>query len=970
MATSAGADSPAALRVRELVATATALRTRAGTREAHPLLDEAKALCAGDAVPAPWRVRVTIERGFYENATPGGEVTHARGLIEAALNEAVELEEPLLEALALRELARLRRREDYEGSVRQLERAAKMTSDLAIRGYESPFDLSLPHVAALIHHTLVLAHERKGRWSLAMDAVHRARSIRDLATLPSKWLQFARSHAGLARQRAMFELHESIVEEVEARVPEFGDLALVAATRMRAGMSARLGHYEEAIDLYLEVRAQASSLGTRGNLTNAAALAALHLGDLDRVDTLCDEADTIWAAYGNARVGRLTTLRRRARAAAARGEYRRALELLLSFLNQEPDLLPLRATLSWTLEVLERAAHAGQAPADFAGLVLTSADPPISMQDWGALARLVLHVVGEYPDSDTVPLARRTAARLALRGHIDALVTEAQLEQSYQSCIEQHRLHSAAAMAAVIAQMKDRSGDDQDAFAWAMRAVEDVEAARARIRGEFDRTRVANDQREAFLLAWSLAGRRGDGLAAVRIAEAARGTTLHRLLFHDLPSVVSEVFAVDELTRPATEPEVDDETTVAPVADGNPFPDAMDEERDYPLVSVRRGIAEQLRAISPMLADMAYPERLDPTVLASRFGDHVVIHVDIEGRLVYSAATLDGHCHVGAPAVLSSWAANLLRVLCSGDSRASELARERQGPTFWKLMAEVTTAILPAEVAHRIRHATSAKPLSLAIIPSGALWALPVAALFFDGEPLIARCEITVMPSMHFAVLVDQLRARPATQPRSACGYTHPDLVGGRREMQALRRILDAQLSEITEPSEFLESLRHGLETDVLSVAAHGADGGGGFHQELQLTDEVSIPVGEMLEMHFPAIAVFGACWLGRMSSGHGSDPLGLPVACLVKGATSFIGGLFGIHDVATAVILEATYERLFAGENPAAALREAQLEYYLDGLDGRGDPAPLREWAGLVCIGVPPPHQQPPRLPDDVQRA
>ena len=97
-----------------------------------------------------------------------------------------------------------------------------------------------------------------------------------------------------------------------------------------------------------------------------------------------------------------------------------------------------------------------------------------------------------------------------------------------------------------------------------------------------------------------------------------------------------------------------------------------------------------------------------------------------------------------------------------------------------------------------------------------------------------------------------------------------------------------------------------------------------------------------------PAIVVAGACWSAAVNDRH-FDPVGLPQVSLSRGAHSYVGGVFGIHDVTTGEVLALFYHYIAAGESPVEALRRAQFEWWLRG----GKRKFVADWAGLVIVSV-----------------
>lgn len=944
--------------IRGLVDRARRARGRSGGTKVGPLLDEAERLLSVSPELEGWAVRVRIERGRFEYQRHDSDRAMALRLLDAALVDAERLGDPVLEAFALRERGRLLEH-SIADNLADMARARAIVDAMVAGGHQSPYDVSTAKVAMMIAHSCAVILARNGRSADRLEVLSWGRSTPGAMREGRDWIQLTRMAAVTALSLANFDEHARLLAELEEAFPSSSTNAKgarAAAERLRGAFADRMGDFEAAIRHYEAALELLDNPTKRGNVTNLAALCAIHHGDLDRADLLLDQAENHWSDHGRALVGRSITLRHRSRIAAAREDFHQAFELVAEVLNQVASSLPAaRGTLAWMVDLMVAATRAGFDASGLRDVVIERVDAPISCDDWDGLVELALAVVGENPDAVTWHRALNASARLWFEGAISLVPERERLEQSHEWSVVRQRWATASGTSGVLAEFIVRTGGEQaadDAYVWAKRAIEEVQRTRARIDGEFDRMRVARDRREVFLLAWELAGRRGDGEEALRIAEAARGTALQRLLFQDLESQASSIagaMGVLEDENPDVEGPEEDE--------GAPGEPSADRAGAFAVLGAR--MTDQLRALSQVLPRLAYPEPVDPAGVRSRLGDRLAVHLDLDRRgRVHAVCTSGDGCWVAPPVQLDEQHRTLLLELASEGEEVStsRLVRERQSAAWWEVLHRLAELVLPGPVQTAWRRAGPDRLLEIILVPTGALYGFPFAALHLDGLPLLARARLVVTPSLRMSeTLADGWIERPVTG--RVLGYAHPALPGGEEEMVALQAEFGDRFERIHAAHDLVSRLADDPGCDLLSVAAHGADGTGGLRQQLHLADDLNLlAAGIIDELRLAPVTVFGACWLGRMQDVPGADALGLPIACLVKGAASFVGGLYAMHDGASADVLADLYAELAAGATPAEALRRAQLERYSTG--SAGSPPPIREWAGYSCIGLPAPPQ------------
>jgi hypothetical protein len=147
---------------------------------------------------------------------------------------------------------------------------------------------------------------------------------------------------------------------------------------------------------------------------------------------------------------------------------------------------------------------------------------------------------------------------------------------------------------------------------------------------------------------------------------------------------------------------------------------------------------------------------------------------------------------------------------------------------------------------------------------------------------------------------------------------------------------------------EFLYGLRRSAQ-DGAYLAVHGE--GLGLEQQVLFADGSRLSASTALDQSWPPWVIFASCLVGRVMPAPGDEPLGLPISCLLGGASTVIGGVIDVFNGTAGSLAAEVAQRLLAGEHPARALRAAQLAK----LRRRTPPAPYA-WAGFACMSLIPP--------------
>ena len=287
------------------------------------------------------------------------------------------------------------------------------------------------------------------------------------------------------------------------------------------------------------------------------------------------------------------------------------------------------------------------------------------------------------------------------------------------------------------------------------------------------------------------------------------------------------------------------------------------------------------------------------------------------------------------------------------------------------------------------------------IVPDGALQRLPFAALPLSGKsgagtPFVASHEIVVLPS---ASALGALRKKAEQRSSPASGtavFADPVFTwnrpgsGSAPKVEARSRALEGALRDVHGRQEIGElpgshdeamaiekilgkkNVHLALKYDanrqsvlkgylsgyrIIHFATHGLLDA--QHPEmsgliLSLFDSRGRPqdgylrMGDIYNLKLTAdLVVLSSCEsaLGKELQSEGI--IGLPRAFLYAGAKSVIATLWKVDDEATAVLMEAFYKRIKAGDPPSMALHRAQLEMIKN--SRYSEP---RYWAAFVLQG------------------
>lgn len=216
----------------------------------------------------------------------------------------------------------------------------------------------------------------------------------------------------------------------------------------------------------------------------------------------------------------------------------------------------------------------------------------------------------------------------------------------------------------------------------------------------------------------------------------------------------------------------------------------------------------------------------------------------------------------------------------------------------------------------------------LTIVPHGLLHQVPFGALHSGQAHLLDAYELVIAPSVTVRALC-QRRLRPASGRALVFGAADERIPAALEEAREVSGLLPAAtLFQGADAS--VEQLRQGVAgggVTLLHLACHGlfrADNPS--YSALKLADGWLV-AREVEQLSLAgALVALSACESGRSDVTPGDEILGLSRAFLAAGATTLVVSQWLVHDDSAAALMGRFYRELRLGNDPAAALRLAQV--------------------------------------------
>ncbi|WP_405137798.1 CHAT domain-containing protein [Nocardia sp. NBC_01388] len=268
-------------------------------------------------------------------------------------------------------------------------------------------------------------------------------------------------------------------------------------------------------------------------------------------------------------------------------------------------------------------------------------------------------------------------------------------------------------------------------------------------------------------------------------------------------------------------------------------------------------------------------------------------------------------------------------------------------PRGFTWAAAIAKALLPPSLRRRLED-SSASPLRLLIVPTGFFH------LCFDTLPvgrdqhLVDRAVVSLHGSLTGALALARIEQTRSLAP-SVAVYDEVRLRHTTAEYRALLANIPG-VSRVDRAEHLEAALGAGpvQRVSFLAMGVHGTKDETGWGQAKVLPDGSTMTAAQILTLAIPRLCVLASCH-SSITTADGVELGGFPLALMLRGATTVIGGLYDIDDEATAQLMTRFWQNLAAGAAPIHALREAKLDWLAELPSRRKHP---ELWAGLVTYG------------------
>ncbi|MFJ5643684.1 CHAT domain-containing protein [Streptomyces sp. NPDC093223] len=302
-------------------------------------------------------------------------------------------------------------------------------------------------------------------------------------------------------------------------------------------------------------------------------------------------------------------------------------------------------------------------------------------------------------------------------------------------------------------------------------------------------------------------------------------------------------------------------------------------------------------------------------------------------------------------------AAGALDALAHPDQpQAGDLFKVGLDAPVWR---ELTDALIPPAWWEALLADSDVDGHELFVVPDGPLSYLPFAALLApDGRPVVEHLTVSFLPALAY------LRAEPdpaATGPVSVVVvHREPHLEGADLEEASWVSVAPhLTVREATGRKTLVDALQERPSPQAVVVSTHGV--AGGLSSALQLADGTVLSAAAALNIAWPSSVFLASCWVNGMDIATGREPFAMPMACLLRGASTVIGGLVPVYSRITADIVAALVVELPYGNITSPQLRRALARHTI----GR-DPVWLaaEDFALMMVWAIAPSSERPATYP------
>jgi hypothetical protein len=298
-----------------------------------------------------------------------------------------------------------------------------------------------------------------------------------------------------------------------------------------------------------------------------------------------------------------------------------------------------------------------------------------------------------------------------------------------------------------------------------------------------------------------------------------------------------------------------------------------------------------------------------------------------------------------------------LDALATGNPLAAALLFEN--PLADPLWEELSAVLVPPQWWDVVCP-SDGRLVDLLVVPDGPIASLPLAVLPVRGRPLVEQCSIAMTPALGLLQAMEG-STRPAAGGLPVAvvhlNDADPNLPKTLVERERWNSVADTIAVFDTKTRVDLERALIGPpKPDVVAISVHGVAGESAdmLGAAVVLRDESILTAAAALRLPWPPIVLLGACWVGAVKTSAGREPVGFPLACMLRGANVVIGGAVPIQDNRTAAILAQVISGLTTGSDVLGVVGAAQRTI-LDGMS-LGAVRPV-ECAGLIAWTRAPGH-------------
>nr|WP_296778986.1 CHAT domain-containing protein [Rhodococcus sp. (in: high G+C Gram-positive bacteria)] len=266
--------------------------------------------------------------------------------------------------------------------------------------------------------------------------------------------------------------------------------------------------------------------------------------------------------------------------------------------------------------------------------------------------------------------------------------------------------------------------------------------------------------------------------------------------------------------------------------------------------------------------------------------------------------------------------------------------------------------ILPQPLLDLLARADRSSPVRLMIVPTGLFHvpfdALPLSGSGLRDEMLIDRAVVSVHGSLTSMLALMRTDTVPSIVPSIAV-YDGERADGELKHVEAEFVSLNTHVPGVIRvrgAEELRERLRRDSDSEpiaMLAMGVHGSSDDHGWGQGKTMPDGSIVTAAQALGWKAPRLCVLASCH-SPITTADGVELSGFPLALMLTGAATVIGGLYDIDDKATTVIMNRFWELYAGGTAPLIALHQAKVEWLHHNPDVRRTP---RLWAGLVTYGA-----------------